>query len=290
MTGKQGADRECSKCGRCLPVESFCKHSRFRCKECWNVYVRGWSAAHPGRASIATRRWEARHPERAAEYRRRYRPDPKRKRANNQAYRAKNLQALRAYDRMRLQTNPDRRRKMAACTEAWRLRNPEKLRAWRKTHAAECAAAHRRYRERNPEHVRALARDSYHRCKGNGKRRASSAAWSRRNRALAIGYTRAWQKKNPERVRHLVKAHAWRKRTASGKCPLEKWIARVEFYGWRCFYCLKPLTPRVLTTDHRIALARGGTNWPANLVPACRGCNSSKGIGAIPRVQQESEK
>jgi 5-methylcytosine-specific restriction endonuclease McrA len=35
--------------------------------------------------------------------------------------------------------------------------------------------------------------------------------------------------------------------------------------------------PIVLSIEHRIPLSRGGSNWPANLAPACKTCNSSKG-------------
>jgi 5-methylcytosine-specific restriction endonuclease McrA len=31
-----------------------------------------------------------------------------------------------------------------------------------------------------------------------------------------------------------------------------------------------------VTKDHQIALTKGGSEWPSNLVPACRQCNSLK--------------
>ena len=32
-----------------------------------------------------------------------------------------------------------------------------------------------------------------------------------------------------------------------------------------------------ITKDHKIPLTRGGSNWIANLAPACLTCNDSKG-------------
>src|SRR3546814_13360528 len=43
----------------------------------------------------------------------------------------------------------------------------------------------------------------------------------------------------------------------------------------KCWYCGTKLT--AYHVDHRIPLARGGSNGPANLVIACPACNLSKG-------------
>lgn len=65
-------------------------------------------------------------------------------------------------------------------------------------------------------------------------------------------------------------------REQKGHHSPQKWLARVEFFGWRCAYCTQPLTDKTLTKDHSIPLSKNGTDWPANLVPACRSCNSRK--------------
>lgn len=68
-----------------------------------------------------------------------------------------------------------------------------------------------------------------------------------------------------------------RERTAAGVHTEGQWLVRVEFFGWKCRYCGKTLTPQTLTKDHQIPLSERGTQWPVNLVPACQSCNSSKG-------------
>lgn len=48
--------------------------------------------------------------------------------------------------------------------------------------------------------------------------------------------------------------------------------ARIMLYGCRCGYCGAPGTE----LDHARSLADGGGNWAANIVPACKSCNSRK--------------
>jgi 5-methylcytosine-specific restriction endonuclease McrA len=48
--------------------------------------------------------------------------------------------------------------------------------------------------------------------------------------------------------------------------------ARWDFYGGKCWMC-GGLANQV---DHVIPLSRGGSNWPANLRPACRSCKGRK--------------
>lgn len=84
-----------------------------------------------------------------------------------------------------------------------------------------------------------------------------------------------------ETVLRIISSHASEERrsryvSAMGRCTVEQWMARVEYFGWLCVYCRKTLTPKTLTKDHAIPLSRGGSNWPSNLVPACKSCNSKK--------------
>lgn len=48
---------------------------------------------------------------------------------------------------------------------------------------------------------------------------------------------------------------------------------RWEVLGAKCWLCSSPAE----TTDHVKPLSRGGSNWPCNLRPACKHCNSVKG-------------
>ena len=84
---------------------------------------------------------------------------------------------------------------------------------------------------------------------------------------------RRWRELYPERARTL----RLRRRTAQGSCSPAQWGARLAYYGWRCWMCGAPWEH----IDHVIPIVRGGSNWPANLRPACQPCNSRKGARLI---------
>ncbi|HTT14808.1 MAG TPA: HNH endonuclease signature motif containing protein [Thermoplasmata archaeon] len=57
------------------------------------------------------------------------------------------------------------------------------------------------------------------------------------------------------------------------------WRRAKEIFNGRCAYCRVP--GQRLQRDHVIPLSRGGFDSPANVVPACEGCNLSKGDKAV---------
>lgn len=93
-------------------------------------------------------------------------------------------------------------------------------------------------------------------------------------------YHSAYRKDNPD----LYRISGWKRRvserSAPGRAAPAQIEARVSFYGRLCWICgcdWDALPKSDQTIDHVIPLARGGSNWPANLRPACRSCNSRKG-------------
>ena len=62
------------------------------------------------------------------------------------------------------------------------------------------------------------------------------------------------------RARELRQRGWWKRRIADG----------------RCHYCGREVGARSLTLDHVVPLIRGGTSVRANVVPACKDCNSAK--------------
>jgi len=99
-----------------------------------------------------------------------------------------------------------------------------------------------------------------------------------------------YRDRNRERTREQSKAYyyahpewakQWRvlksiNRGHGGYCTIEQWMSRVIYYGWLCAYCRTSLTDDTLTVDHRIPISKQGQNWPSNLVPCCKSCNSKK--------------
>jgi len=102
--------------------------------------------------------------------------------------------------------------------------------------------------------------------------------------------SKAWAKAHPDRVRAIMQKHRsthrariraeeQHRRTADGNYTLAQWEDRINFYGRRCYLCgcdWDMLPKRDQTIDHVIPLSQDGTNWPSNLRPACRSCNSRK--------------
>ena len=64
-----------------------------------------------------------------------------------------------------------------------------------------------------------------------------------------------------------------RRVNAPGTCSAAQERARWDMFGNCCWMCGAPAT----ASDHVKPLAAGGTNWPANLRPACDTCNARKG-------------
>ncbi len=74
--------------------------------------------------------------------------------------------------------------------------------------------------------------------------------------------------------KYLVNVNRKRARRlgASGHFTEEQLANRIAFFFGKCAYCGGPYQH----LDHAIALAKGGTNWPANLRPSCQPCNNKK--------------
>jgi 5-methylcytosine-specific restriction endonuclease McrA len=83
-----------------------------------------------------------------------------------------------------------------------------------------------------------------------------------------------WRKEHPEIVKFSVALHQYRVKNSVGAdyVTIEKLNARWDYYGRKCYLCGSPAS----ATDHVVPLDKGGTNWPANLRPICRICNSIK--------------
>jgi len=127
----------------------------------------------------------------------------------------------------------------------WMRRNPEKARGamqrWRVRHPAEHAAEGRAYYERH------------------SKRLAPYFAQYRREH---------------RDVRQAIDARRRaRKFLAQGSYTTLEWIELLQKWNWTCAYCGDS---GALQPEHRIPLARGGSNLIDNILPACGRCNQRK--------------
>jgi hypothetical protein len=80
------------------------------------------------------------------------------------------------------------------------------------------------------------------------------------------------RREHPEECRTITMKRRARKRGAPGTSTTTAIQLRRELYGNKCWICGE--TPGAI--DHIKPLAKGGSNWPANLRPICKSCNSTK--------------
>jgi endogenous inhibitor of DNA gyrase (YacG/DUF329 family) len=103
-------------------------------------------------------------------------------------------------------------------------------------------------------------------------------------RKMAREYNRTYYKnplKKKSQMESLRKYKLKRKQVEVGH-TWNEWIDLLKKHNNKCFYCgikmTKRMGPKQRTRDHIVPIKHGGLDTIDNIVPACRSCNSSKGI------------
>lgn len=122
------------------------------------------------------------------------------------------------------------------------------------------------WRKENPERSRDQAQRSYD--KNVEQRRADARKHSRDYRQRVVGSDayRASERERSQRRRALLHG-------TPALFSEEEWVSCCDRFDFRCAYCHRAV---LLTADHVVPLIKGGAHAPANIVPACRSCNSRK--------------
>lgn len=173
-----------------------------------------------------------------------------------------------------------------AYNKKWRDRNRERYREWNRKDASK---RRERLKKENPSLYREMTRRFNLKAKekiklaplevrmeARTKRNIYCQRWASKNKEKIKAYQRRWRKENLEKDALRSARRRARKKQAKGSHTNSQWLQRLAFWGWRCRYCGCQLTRRTAQRDHMIALNRGGPDWPANLVPACKSCNLLK--------------
>ncbi len=166
--------------------------------------------------------------------------------------------------------SPERKEYRRLWTEQNRERVNEKERERYAANREKQTARARRYHHSHPEIARARAR----RWKdANPEKVREARRRAKRRRALRL---QAFKQLTlfPEKRPRASQIRSQRMRNAAGYRYTTNAMlrARWDLYGGQCYYC----GAQAREFDHRIPLSRGGTHWPANLVPACGPCNRHK--------------
>ena len=129
-------------------------------------------------------------------------------------------------------------------------------REWLKRNAEKAREAMRRWRAAHREEHNAERRDYY-----------------ARHREQTLAQSAQYHREHPEVGRARGQNYRARRFAATGSFTPLQWLELVAFHGGRCAYCGKT---EALEADHRVPLARGGSNDIENILPACHTCNARK--------------
>lgn len=173
--------------------------------------------------------------------------------------------------------------KCRSCVKAYRaeyyLKNQERLREYSATfyaaNATDVKAYQRGYAERNQFAIR--ERGKKYRSGPNrdvvlAKKRVDYLA----NKDRRLAQCKLHKAQHPEYARRSHHHRRAQKFGVSGTFTARSVIEKFAFFGWCCYLCGTAGTIHTLEIDHRKPMSRGGTNWIANIAPACSGCNQKK--------------
>lgn len=174
-------------------------------------------------------------------------------------------------------------KKCRDCVKAYRAeyyqKNADRLRSYSvefyKENADHVKNYQKEYAVKNPTKLK--ERSVKYRAANRPRLLAAKQADYQRNKPTRLRQNAAYRKAHPEYARLSTYKRKARLKDAPGYCSAAQLRAKGQYHGWRCYLCQTSLTIRTAHMDHRKPLARGGSNWPANLAPACGPCNLSKG-------------
>ena len=153
------------------------------------------------------------------------------------------------------------------------VRDEERRRALRKSHPEIFKAREAARYAADPAGQRARVA-AYRLIPENRKHgNAVVAVWRAANPEKNRAAVRRWESEHPEMVAQYNARRYARRAGNGGSHTLTEWRDKCEAFGNMCAYCGES---KPLSRDHDIPLSRGGTDDIANIIPACRLCNSKK--------------
>lgn len=143
-------------------------------------------------------------------------------------------------------------------------KDPKKRRAYSK-----------RWREAHPEYQKQWLekRPGYHKKRVNTKGQTRIQQWCEQNPEKAKLAINLWKKNNLEKCTGYVQKYKAKKRNLPATLTQEEWEVIKAKHFYRCHYCGQK---KELIREHVIPVSKEGGYTKENIVPACKGCNSSK--------------
>lgn len=107
--------------------------------------------------------------------------------------------------------------------------------------------------------------------------RVMNINYRKNNRDKLDAANKKWRNENKDKCANYRRIRKARLKSADGAFTVEQWLEKLAFFGNCCYLCKEPLAGKETHAEHRIPISRGGTNWIANIAPACKNCNLKKG-------------
>ena len=256
--------KKCTKCGTIKPISEFYKNRSkpsglaCECKTCARAYANLRYANNQEKIAIIQKISRAKHQERITAYNKNY----------YAKHQERNIARARIY-------RSSRRKEMAAYTRAYYAEHKEEKRIYNKNYLLnnlESVAARKKiYRYKYKDKV--AARQKAYRSVNKDKVAARQKAYYTEHKERIAARSKIYRAANLDKHRASQAKRKAIKINAPGNATAEQIAARWEVYGNKCYICGAPAE----ATDHVIPLDKGGSNWPANLRPICKRCNSTKG-------------
>lgn len=135
-----------------------------------------------------------------------------------------------------------------------------------------------RYQQEHPEQVKTYKRTyrDKHREEHLPAVRQRSAEWRAANRDKDRAASKHWRNRNRSAYRAIQHRHRARMKGNGGSYTAGQWEALKAHYGYRCLCCGRIEPEIMLTVDHVVPIALGGSNDITNIQPLCLSCNCSK--------------
>jgi len=247
--------KRCSKCGEVKDTSEFYIRNGkpiAACKECTKQYSKKHRSKQRQRMAIDP------------EFREKILEQFRRNASN---YRRNHPDRIATYNK----THPEvRGRASKKYREAHREERRLACERWNKAHREEQRTAAKKWREENPEHYKKSV---------NKWRKANKKYIQEYRKQYRIehrdeirAYQKQWLAENLDKCRAINNARRSRETNAPGYATKEQRAARWDVFGGKCYICGKEAEE----LDHVKPLAKGGANWPCNLRPICKSCNSRK--------------
>ena len=164
-----------------------------------------------------------------------------------------------------------RRSKCKMCEKQYYQANREKKKKYYQENHEKILERRKQHYQENREKI--IEQQKQYRKENREQILEQKRQYHQANREKFAEWRKQYQQANPEKCRAYNQKRRALRRKAAGNATAAEIQARFDYYGNRCYYCG---CDGPMQIEHRIPLSRGGTHYPANIVPACQSCNCSK--------------